>query len=212
LGADIEILETRIEELQEDERRTNAVTDASRLAGRGSNGGHSSTVYGPESRSSYFADLLAVSRQTADWQARERLSTYDQEQRDLNRAEGSGGQFVPPVHLVNDYVGVPRPGRVTADLMTRRPLPPSTDSINIPKIMTGTATAIQPADNDPVQEVDMTDTTISAPVRTIAGQQDIAQQLLDQSPINFDEIVIQDLLSDYSRRLGLRPRCAFWWR
>jgi HK97 family phage major capsid protein len=159
-------------------------------------------VYGPESRASYFADLVAVSRQTADYDARERLATYDQEVRDLNRADGSGGQFVPPAHLVNEFVGLPRPGRVTADLLTRRPLPGGTDVINIPKILTGTATAIQPADNDPVQEVDMTDSTIAAPVRTIAGQQDIAQQLLDQSPVNFDEIIIRDLLASYSQQLG----------
>jgi len=70
--------------------------------------------------------------------------------------------------------------------------------------LTGTATAIQPADNDPVQEVDLTDTVISAPVRTIAGQQDVALQLLDQSPINFDEVIIRDLLADYGRRIGLQ--------
>jgi HK97 family phage major capsid protein len=93
---------------------------------------------------------------------------------------------------------------VTADLLNRRPLPGGTDVINIPKILTGTATAIQPADNDPVIEADLTDSTISAPVRTIAGQQDVALQLLDQSPINFDETIIKDLLADYARRVGLQ--------
>lgn len=203
MSGDIELLETRIEELQEDDRRSFQATDAMRrVAGPGGRSG--SQVYGPESRASYFADLAAVVRQTADYGTRDRLSTYEQEQRDLNRADGAGGQFVPPAYLMNDYAGLPRAGRVTADLMTRRPLPPGTDVINIPKILTGTATAIQPADNDPVQEVDLTDSVIAAPVRTIAGQQDIAQQLLDQSPVNFDELVMQDLLSDFQRRLGLQ--------
>lgn len=53
-------------------------------------------------------------------------------------------------------------------------LPPRTDSINLPKVATGTATAIQTADADAVQSTDMTDTFISAPVCTIAGQQDTA--------------------------------------
>ena len=51
---------------------------------------------------------------------------------------------------------------MTADLLTRRPLPSGTDIINLPKIVTGTATAIQPADNDPVQETDLTDSSIGA--------------------------------------------------
>jgi hypothetical protein len=32
-----------------------------------------------------------------------------------------------------------------------------------------------------------------APVRTISGQQGVAIQLLDQSPIAFDEIIFRDL-------------------
>ncbi len=201
LSQQIKDYSERIAEMEQQDERLAAANQAAR---RTNGGTRSSAVYGRESRSSYFADLVAMARQTADYDARERLTNYDQEQRDLNRADGSGGQFVPPLHLVDQFVGVPRPGRVTADLLTRRPLPPNTDVINIPKIVTGTATAIQPADNDPVQEVDLTDTTIAAPVRTIAGQQDVALQLLDQSPISFDDIILADLLADYSRRLDLQ--------
>jgi HK97 family phage major capsid protein len=38
----------------------------------------------------------------------------------------------------------------------------------------------------------------------VAGQQDIAIQLLDQSPINFDELVMRDLLSDYATKVNLQ--------
>jgi HK97 family phage major capsid protein len=203
LSSDLELIETRIEELEESDRRTSTASAVSVRYGLGG-AGHRSQVYGPENRASYFGDLVASARQTADVRARDRLASYDQEQRDLNRADGSGGVFVPPQYLLQDVVGAPRPGRVTADLMTRRPLPAGTDVINVPKILTGTSTAIQPADNDPVQEVDLTDSVIAAPVRTIAGQQDIALQLLDQSPVNFDEVIIRDLLADYARRVGLQ--------
>lgn len=199
ITTEVRDFDERIQELQDEAQRSSHATAAYRRAGGGAPQSH---VYGPESRSSYFSDLVAMSRQTADYGARERLQTYEQEQRDLNRADGSGGAFVPPAYLVSDYVGLPRAGRVTADLLNRRPLPPGTDVINIPKIVTGTATAIQPADNDPVQEVDLTDATISAPVRTVAGQQDIAVQLLDQSPISYDEMIMRDLLSSFSQQLG----------
>lgn len=198
--AEISGYDDRISELQVEEERANSSNNALRRAGGGL-GRPASHVYGPEERASYFADLVAVSRQTADYSARERVQTFDAEQRSLNRADGSGGAFVPPAFLVSDYVGLPRPGRVTADLLTRRPLPRGTDVLNIPRVVTGTATAIQAADNDPVQAVDLTDSSIQAPVRTIAGQQDIAIQLLDQSPVNFDEIIMADLMAAYSQQL-----------
>lgn len=199
LTSEVRGYDERIQELQDEAERSSQATAAYRRAGGGA---PESSVYSRESRSSYFSDLVAVSRQTADYEARERLAAYGQERRDLNRTDGSGGQFSPPAFLLDDYAGLPRAGRVTADLLTRRPLPPGTDTLNIPRVVTGTATAIQPADNDPVQEVDLTDANISAPVRTIAGQQDIAVQLLDQSPINFDEIIARDLLSSFSQQLG----------
>lgn len=155
---------------------------------------------------SYLKDL-ANAQINGDYEARDRLQRHAQEVavepeyqefRDLNRADGSGGAFVPPAWLMGQWIELARAGRPTANLFNSLPLPPGTDSINIPRVLTGTAVAVQPADNDPVQEVDLTDSSLSIPVRTIAGQQDVAIQLLDQSPVNFDEIVFRDLLADYA--------------
>jgi HK97 family phage major capsid protein len=100
-----------------------------------------------------------------------------------------------------DWIAALRAGRPAADRCQVKALPPGTDVINLPKIATGTATAIQSANAGAVTSVDLTTATVSGPVRTIAGQQDISLQLLEQSPSNFDEIVFQDLLSDYNRQL-----------
>jgi HK97 family phage major capsid protein len=118
-----------------------------------------------------------------------------------NRTDGQGGNFVPPLWLVDEYVDLPRFGRATANLCRTMGLPSGTDSINLPKIATGTATGVQTADAGAVTSTDLTDTSVSAPVRTIAGQQDIALQLLDQSPVSFDEVVFADLIADYNMRL-----------
>jgi hypothetical protein len=83
---------------------------------------------------------------------------------------------------MNDYIALARAGRPTANLVQNQPLPPGTDSINVPTISTGTATAVQTADNQSVQETDLADASVSAGVKTIAGQQDVAVQLLEQSP------------------------------
>lgn len=126
------------------------------------------------------------------------------ERRDLNRTDGTGGFFVPPMWMMSDYIDLARAGRVTANLVNSSPLPPGTDSINIPKVSSGTAVAIQTADNAAVQETDMADTSVSAAVRTIAGQQDIAQQSLDQSPVAFDQIIFSDLRGDHATKTNVQ--------
>ena len=70
-----------------------------------------------------------------------------------------------------------------------------TDVINLPKIATGTATGAQTGgQNTGVPETDLTDTVVSSPVVTRAGQQTVALQMLEQSPIPIDEALMEDLL------------------
>jgi HK97 family phage major capsid protein len=122
----------------------------------------------------------------------------------LIRIDGAGGYFVPPLWLMSQYIELARAGRAYANLCNGEALPPGTDSINIPRVATGTATGVQTADNGAVTETDLTDDFVNAPVRTIAGQQDIAIQLLDQSPISFDQVVFRDLVADYATKTDLQ--------
>jgi len=159
---------------------------------------------------SYFKDLLRRSlNMDQDGQATERLRRHavdvqGQEYRDLDRVDGNGGYFVPPIHLVSQYIELARSGRAFANLVQQQPLPAGTDSINIPKVTRGTLVGIQTADNAAVAEQDLQDSSIRADVRTAAGSQDVAIQLLDQSPINFDEVVFQDLIADYGTKVDLQ--------
>jgi HK97 family phage major capsid protein len=121
-----------------------------------------------------------------------------------NRTDGQGGYLVPPVWLMDDLIPILRAGRVAANLCKRMDLPTGTDSINIPKLSTGTTAAIQTADNASVSSTDFTDTSVSANVKTIAGQQDVAIQLVEQSPLPLDEILYTDLIADYNKKLDLQ--------
>lgn len=210
IDGEIQKLEERISELYADEQRAQRTAQAQRriAALHSQLQVNEARTYVRGGRHSYLKDL-SLAQIMGDSEARNRLNRHAeevrvepeyQEFRDLNRADGSGGAFVPPAWLMGQWIELARAGRPTANLFNSQPLPPGTDSINIPRVLTGTATAVQPADNDPVQEVDMTDSSLNIPVRTIAGQQDVALQLLDQSPVNFDEIVFRDLLADYATR------------
>ena len=123
------------------------------------------------------------------------------EKRALNRTDGTGGYFVPPLWLVDQYVGYLRAGRTLANLCHSIPLPGGTDSINLPIITKGTATGPQAADGGPVPGRDMTDNYVNALVRTVAGQEDLGIQLLDQSPIAFDTVVTKDLMQDHAMQV-----------
>lgn len=118
-----------------------------------------------------------------------------------NTTAGTGGEFVPPLWLVSQYVPFMRPGRVFANRVRNLPLPAGQDVINIPVITVGTLTAIQTANAAAVTSQDVTTSSISAPVRTIAGQEDISLQLLEQSPLAMDGVLFDDLSRDYDLQL-----------
>jgi HK97 family phage major capsid protein len=239
-------LNTRITDLEEDERRD---ANAARIlaeagqTGRGQGGAVVTSepmVYGRHSGNSYFHDL-ARSQFRSDHSARERLERHaaelrvelparearrearareqmdslataerwnDEQRRGAfeqrvnpNRTDGQGGYFVPPLWLIDEAVALPRFGRPIADSVRNLELPAGTDSINLPKVATGSSTAAQTADGAAVSSTDITDTSVSASVYTVAGQQDAAMQLLDQSPApGFDSIIFSDLRADLAVR------------
>lgn len=157
---------------------------------------------------SYTLDLVRVSMGLdGTGEARQRLAAHATdiatapEYRDLSRVDGAGGYAVPPAWLVDQYIELARPGKAFASAVQNLPLPGGTDSINIPKMKTGTSVDVQTADNTQVAETDLTDDFINAPVRTLAGQQSLAIQLLDQSPAAFDAIVFSDLIAAHATKL-----------
>lgn len=155
---------------------------------------------------SYFRDLhLATTK--GDREAFERLERNNKgraEARALNTTNGNGGEFVPPLWLESEFVKLARPGRITANLTPNSPLPPGTDSINIPKVTSGTAVATQATQNTGVQQTDLQTSSISSGITTIAGGQTVSLQLMEQSPLNIDDVVLEDLAADYAVKLNTK--------
>jgi hypothetical protein len=117
-----------------------------------------------------------------------------------NRTDGQGGAFVPPLWLIDEYIPALRAGRVAAARARNLDLPQGTDSINIPKVSTTTSVGVQSGDNAAVTSQDLTDTSVQANVKTLAGQEDVALQLIEQSPGQIvDRVIMEDLLADYNR-------------
>ncbi|WP_406144184.1 phage major capsid protein [Streptomyces anulatus] len=206
---EIEELSARIKDLEEDEKREQRAAEL--LAQHGQAGERRERVtvtsepetYRKGGQASYFRDLYRA-QTNGNRDSIERLARNDREvaeKRALTTTDGAGGEFVPPLWMVNDYIALARAGRVVADQVRPQPLPPGTDSISLPKVASGTAVAEQTTQNTAVQDTDATTGSVTANVATIAGKQVVSQQLLDQSPINMDQILLADLAADYAVKL-----------
>lgn len=152
---------------------------------------------------SFFVDMVNATR--GDIEARLRLERHTQdiaaERRDISTVVTAGGNFVPPAYLGELYAELPRPGRQFADALGSRPLQATGMNITIPRITTGTSEAIQTADNAAVSETDIVEALLTVPVRTIAGQQDVSQQLFDRAEPSIDSVIFSDLRRAYDAAL-----------
>ena len=121
-----------------------------------------------------------------------------------SRETGKGGEFVPPLWLVeDDFIPQLRAGRTIPGLCRNMPVPPGTDTIKLPKVKVGTEVAPQLMDNAGVASRDIETTYVEAAVKTLAGQEDVAIQLIEQSPGQvFDRVVQEDLVADYNLQVA----------
>ena len=208
---DIAALDERIATAEKVEARTAAIAESRKEAKVANFGGavvtREAMTYDRDGKNSFVRDMIGAQLRN-DRSSWERLARHQQEvaieTRDISRTDGAGGDFVPPIYLINEYAEFARAARVTADLVTNMALPAGTDSINIPQITTGTLAAFQSADNTATTTRDMVSSTVTAPVRTISGYENVSIQLVEQSPLagGLDRLVFGDLMADYALQLN----------
>jgi HK97 family phage major capsid protein len=172
-------------------------------------------TYAPQregGENSYFRDLYEA-RTSGNREAVERLVRNDKERRALGNSGqtsvigaggGAGGEFSPPAWLVNDFIALARPGRVAADRAHQQILPSGIANVNLPRVATGATTAVQATQNVALSQTDITSNSVSSSITTVGGKQVVSLQLLQQSGLNFDEVILGDLASDYAKQLDLQ--------
>lgn len=225
LDPQIEAARERVVELEAEKARDDAAAAlAARVAPVGQPAERTSGTYvvsEPEvyrrgGERSYFRDLwLASGYGRRD--AIERLHRNDamvaeairrdaqvaMQMRAIGTADGSGGEFVPPLWLVSEFEKLARDGRVVANRVNNRPLPAGTDSISVPKVTGGTTVAEQTTQGNALSETDLQTGSATAAVTTVGGVQTVNLQLVEQSPINIDDVVLQDLAEDYAEQVDV---------
>lgn len=164
-----------------------------------------SLTYEAHAPNSIFRDLVAA--QKGNGSAAARLDSHMNEMRVENRTsslvsgtDGDGGYLVAPLYLQDEFVTLARPGRKLVDAIGTKPLPPNTDSINIPTMSTGTATAAH-TEAGAAEDTAATFGTVTGAVQTIAGIQNVSQQLVDRSVPGVDQVIFADLTRSYASQL-----------
>jgi HK97 family phage major capsid protein len=155
---------------------------------------------------SFFVDLVNATR--GDSESRTRLTKHTEEvayeKRAISTTVTAGGNFVPPEYLGDLYAGQPRAGRPFADAIPVKLQHNAGSGMNItlPRITTGTTADVIITENSTtVSSTDIVEALLTIPVRTIAGQQDVSQQLLDHSSPGIDQVIFTDLRSAYDAKL-----------
>lgn len=196
----------RIERIIEARSNTPTITvanDSDETEGQSAtpNGGRVERTYRPEAQFSFYRDMVAARK--GDIGSQERLRTHEAEVRDLTTVATDGGGFAPPQYLQDLWASVPRQGRAVADLFPTYPLPATGVSFSVPRMTTGATVAVTATENAAVNEVDLVEAVITRTLVTIAGQQDVSQQLLDRSEPGIDRIIFADLIADYDNKLDI---------
>jgi HK97 family phage major capsid protein len=188
---------TRVEQGETGEQRTTASTQVTEP-----------DLYVKDGRESYFRDLV-MSFKNGDTSARERLHRHGvlETQRETravgntNAAGGSGGEWAPPAWMVDEWINLIRPSRVTADLFKHKDVPFGISSLNYPKLLTGTSVGLQTTQNTALSSTDPTTGYVQTGFATLGGKNVASQQILDQT-INFDDVIVDDLAAAYGQQVG----------
>lgn len=152
------------------------------------------SIYRPDGQNSFFRDVIYS--HNGDSEARERLHRHSVEMRDVTAASGGAG-YIPPVYLAEFAAPKVRAGGPLLAQLPKAPLPDAGMTISVPRVTTGTSTAVQ-TENGAVSETDFVSSKLDTSVRTIAGQSDISVQFFERSFPGADVVIADDLARAYT--------------
>jgi HK97 family phage major capsid protein len=154
-----------------------------------------------------FIRDIAMRAVYGDIEAEQRLIRHMQEERvergaKLTRAAGTGAfaGLTVPQYLTDMYAPAIAALRPFADVCNQHDLPDNGMTVNISRITTSTAVALQATENTAVTNQDIDDTLLTVNVQTAAGQQTLSRQAIERGT-GVEGIVMDDLFRRYATTL-----------
>lgn len=219
LDAEIDVLNSRIAELETEQARDEAMArlqaetvPAAPLPSydRVARVGSEERTYHPGSDrdgSKFLSDIIANAL-FGDVDARERLARHRQEER-VERGDavtrGAVGTsafagLTVPQYLTDLVAPSAKAGRPLADAARKHALPAEGMTVNISRVTTGTAAALQASQNAAVTESSIDDTLLTLDVLTNESWQRVSRQAVERSTGALD-VTVDDLVRGYHTRL-----------
>jgi len=163
--------------------------------------GQEPLTYRADGEHSYLQDLYR-SQRGQDLGASQRIERHAAEMRVEHRdaATSAFGALVVPQYLTDLFTPNLRAGRPFLNVVRSVPLPDEGMTFNVPRGTTATTVLQQTTENSAVDETDFDETTLTIPVRTHSGQQDVSRQALDRGR-GIEAIVMADLADAYVTRV-----------
>lgn len=169
--------------------------------------GNEPMTYDKRSAFSFFKDVLYASKE-GDPRAQARLQRHTREMevegRAMTTGAGSGIGFVPPAYLQDEWAEFARAARPTADAIGSRPLPASGVSFNIPRVTTGSTTAVQASEGAAVNDSSPVTDDLTLTLTTVAGKVDMSRQAFDRSDPAMDDVIGADLAADLAQKVDIQ--------
>jgi HK97 family phage major capsid protein len=181
-------------------RKFEAAATAAAPTSRASVTSEPKTYHRDNASRSWLADMYAAQR-GGDIEALARLQRNNAEARALNSSTTTGGDFLPPIWAGSYFAEVKRARRVISSLMRPLPLPPSGETITVPRMTAGATVAVQTADNQTLSNTDAVTASLTVPVCTVAGYADCSRQVIERSEPGLDQLLLGDLFKAYSSKI-----------
>ena len=159
-------------------------------------------VYRRDGEHDFFADAFRASIDN-DRDSQDRLSRgRQQELSEYRSTSGAFGALVVPTYLTEQFAPVLASGRPFLSAVTNLPLPDAGMNIYIPRGATATSVAAQTTENTAVSNTTYTESDLTVPCRTFAGQQIVSRQAVDRGA-GIAEILLSDLFTQYATKTNV---------
>lgn len=164
--------------------------------------GREERTYRPDGEHNFLQDAFR-SKFGNDHAATERVTRAREEAlAEYRSTTGNYGGLVVPQYLTDLYAPVLKSGRPFLSNVTAVPLPEAGMTLTIPRGATGTSVAAQATENTGVSNTTLTESDLTVPVRTFAGQQLTSRQSVDRGT-GIADILLQDLFQDYATKVNV---------
>ena len=164
--------------------------------------GREERTYRPDGEHNFLQDAFR-SKFGNDHAATERVTRAREEAlAEYRSTTGNYGGLVVPQYLTDLYAPVLKSGRPFLSNVTAVPLPEAGMTLTIPRGATGTSVAAQTTENTGVSNTTLTESDLTVPVRTFAGQQLTSRQSVDRGT-GIADILLQDLFQDYATKVNV---------